>query len=96
MRSAEELRTEARRLCESVNTGNDPARRSELATAPLELAQRAEALARLPADAEKLRFSIERYRGLLAARADDEDQQRVINELLQDAEELLSRLTGEH
>jgi hypothetical protein len=94
MRSAEELRVEARRLRESVNTVRDPVRKRELAAAALELAERAEALARLPPDPEKLRISIERYRRLLAARADDDDQQRIITELLQDAEELLGRLTG--
>ena len=93
MRSAKELRIEAQRLRESVDAVSDPIRKRTLAATALELAQRAEALARLPADFKKLHISIERYRRLLAARADDEDQRRVINELLLDAEELLRRLT---
>ena len=88
MRSAEELRVEARRLRDAVGSESDPVRKRELAALALELAERAEALANLTSDPEKLRIRIERYRRLLAARADDEDQQRLIREMLQETEEL--------
>ena|SRR3954447_24727786 len=93
MKSVEELRTEARRLLDSVKTATDSVRKLDLATEALELAQRAEELARLPVDSEKLRVKVERYRRLLAVRAADEDQLRMFNDLLQDAEQLLEQLS---
>ena len=94
MRSAEELRTEARRLHEAASNVGDPVLKSELATLALELAQRAEALTRFAGDHERLRASIDRYHRLLPERIGDPDQQRVIRQFLQDAEELLAHLTA--
>jgi len=89
MLSVEELRAEAHCLREAVNNVSDPQTKQELATRALELSQRAEALERAGVDPWMLRANIDRYRSLLASRTLDAAQQRIIEEMLADAERLL-------
>jgi len=89
MNSAAELRAEARRLREAVNTLTDPAAKQELAARALELAQRAEALD-LQETPEILRMNIARYRSMLKAGLADEEQKRIVEEMLADAERMLA------
>ena len=89
MSSVEELRAEAHRLREAVNNVSDPQTKQELAARALELSQRAEALERAGVDPWMLRANIDRYRSLLASRTLDAAQQRIIEEMLTDAERLL-------
>lgn len=94
MRSAEELRAEARRLRETIDNISDSALKQELAARALELAERAEAIARSGEDPEIIRANIDRYRNRLAACIDDTTQKRIVEEMLRDAEEMLGRVTG--
>jgi hypothetical protein len=94
MSSAEELRAEACRLRETINTINDPALKQELAARAFELAERAEAMARLPENPEIIGANIERYRKMLAAGMDDPTQKRVVEEMLCDAEQMLATARG--
>ena len=89
MSSVEELRAEAHRLREAVNNVSDPQTKQELVARALELSQRAEALERAGVDPWMLRANIDRYRSLLASRTLDAAQQRIIEEMLADAERLL-------
>ena len=91
MQSAEELRAEARRLMETVESISDPRLKEELASRALALSQRAEAMANSKKDREFLRTNIVRYRSLLAAGINDDAQKKLVEEMLADAEELLSR-----
>jgi len=91
MTSVEELRAEARRLMQTVGTVDDLRTKQELAERALELSQRAEALEKAIADPWILRANIDRYRSLLAPRALSDDQRRVVEELLADAERLLGK-----
>jgi len=94
MRSVEELRAEARRLRETAKNISDPELQQELAARALELSERAEALERLPENLEIIQANIERYRRMLTAGIDDPAQKRVVEEMLQDAEEMLARASG--
>jgi len=89
MTSIEELRAEARRLTQAVNAVSDPRTKEELAARALELSQRAEALERAMADPWLLRANINRYRSLLGSGTLSDDQTRVVQEMLADAERLL-------
>jgi hypothetical protein len=91
MRSAEELRAEARRIRDSLVAVTDSALRDRLVSQSLELSQRAEALARLPADPEGIRAKIEEYRQMLVSSSGDTENQAVEG-MLQDAEEMLTHL----
>jgi hypothetical protein len=91
MQSAEELRAEARRLMETVESISDPRLKEELASRALALSQRAEAMANSKEDGELLRTNIVRYRSMLAAGINDSAQKKLVEEMLADAEELLSR-----
>ncbi len=93
MKSAEELRAEARRLRQTARNTSDSARKKELAAQALYLAQRAEAIDRSQEDPDILRMNIERYRAMLAAGIDDEGRRKTVADMLQDAEYLLSRAT---
>jgi anti-sigma28 factor (negative regulator of flagellin synthesis) len=88
MTSVEELRAEARRLREASEKISDPQTKRELASRAFELAQRAEALANGVSDPEILRANIERYRSLLASGTLSIHQQRIVREMLDDAETL--------
>jgi hypothetical protein len=89
MTSIEELRAEARRLTQAVNTVSDPRTKEELAARALELSQRAEALEKAMADPWLLRANINRYRSLFGSGTLSDDQTRVVQEMLADAERLL-------
>src|SRR4051794_37747389 len=91
MRSAEELRTEARRLRLASTMIADPAVKVELASRALELAERAEAIAASSEHPEFIRSNINRYRGMLAATT-NETFREVLEHFLQDAEEMLQVL----
>jgi len=94
MRSPEELRAEVRRLHLTIRSAVDAAQRKNLATRALELAQQAEAIASLPDDVEGLRVRIAQYRHMLD-RADNEPKQRVVAQLLRDAEGKLQRISNQ-
>jgi hypothetical protein len=89
MRSAGELRVEAQRLREAAQNITDPATKRALAARALELAQQAEAIANSREHPEIIRANIERYRRMLAADPPTKDQKRIIEAMLQDAEEML-------
>ena len=91
MTSVEELRAEARRLMQAVGTVDDLRTKQELAERALELSQRAEVLEKAIADPWILRANIDRYRSLLASRTLSDDQRRIVEELLADAERLLGK-----
>ena len=93
MKSAEELRVEARRLRETAQTLTDPATKQKLAARALELAQRAETL-ELQETPEILRANIARYRRMLSAGLADDIQKGVVEELLADAEATLATVKG--
>src|SRR5215471_7607504 len=94
MRCPEELRAEVRRLHLMLRTTLDPAARRDLAAQALELAQQAEAIESLPDDVEGLRLRIAQYRHMLD-RADNEPKQRVVAQLLRDAERKLQRISNQ-
>lgn len=89
MESVQELRAEARRLMQAVDRVSDTRTKIELAARAVELAQRAEALEKAIADPWILRANIDRYRSLLASRTLSDDEKRIVEEVLADAERLL-------
>ena len=95
MRSPEALRGEASRLLEEAKRSRDVTLRQNLAARALELAQQAEAIASFPNDVEGLRMRIAQYRHMLAS-AGSEPKQRVVAQLLRDAEGKLQRISGTH
>src|SRR5437763_1719944 len=95
MRSPEALRGEASRLLEEAKRSRDVILRQNLAARALELAQQAEAIASFPNDVEGLRMRIAQYRHMLAG-AGSEPKQRVVAQLLRDAEGKLQRISGTH
>ncbi len=95
MRSAsvEELRTEARRLRAAVENVCDPEIKRELAARALELSERAEAIARSIEEPSIIRANIARYRAMLAGNPGiNDDQKRIVEEMLADAQALLDSL----
>ena len=94
MRSPEQLRAEVRGLHQTIRTILDRAERQNLAARALELAQEAEAIASLPDDVEGLRVRIAQYRHMLD-RADNEPKQRVVAQLLREAEGKLQRISNQ-
>ena len=92
MRSAEELRAESRRLREAVDSVSDLRLKRELAERAMELAERAEILARSE-DPEIIRANIKRYQSMLAAGINDVAQKRIVEEMLADAQNLLANLS---
>jgi hypothetical protein len=75
--------------------GVQPPRRSELARRALELSQEAEAIAEMGHDPDITRANVERYQRMLAAGISDETQKRMVQELLQDAEQMLVRVPAD-
>ena len=95
MRSAEELRAEARRLRDAAKNISDPATKQVLAARALELSQQAEAIATSTEHPEIIRANIERYERMLAADPPTDAQRRIIEDMLRDAEEMLKGVGGE-
>ena len=93
MRSPEALRGEASRLLEEAKRSRDVTLRQNLAARALELAQQAEAIASFPNDVEGLRMRIAQYRQMLAS-AGSEPKQRVVAELLRDAEDKFEKISS--
>ena len=91
MKSAEELRIEARRLRDAADSVADPQLKAELAARALELSERAEAIANSVENPEIIRANIARYRAMLAAGIADAGQKKIVEEMLADAEALLLR-----
>jgi len=87
------LRSEARRLREMAKTASGPGLKQELAAQALDLAQRAEVIARWREDPESLPPVIERCRAILATGGGDTSQRQVIRQMLRDAEQLNARLS---
>ena len=92
MRSPEELRADVGRLLEEVQRTENVALRRHLAAQALEFAQQAEAIDSLPDDVEGLRLRIAQYRHMLD-RANSEPKQRVVAQLLRDAEGKLQQIS---
>jgi hypothetical protein len=90
MDSVEELRAEARRLRDAANTISDLGTKKELTSRALELSRRAEALASGMIDPGILGANIERYRSLLASGSLGDEQKRIVEDLLAEAETLLA------
>jgi len=93
MRSPEALRGEASRLLEEAKRSRDVTLRQNLTARALELAQQAEAIASFPNDAEGLRMRIAQYRHMFAS-AGSEPKQRVVAELLRDAEDKFEKISS--
>jgi aconitase B len=93
MKSAEELRAEARHLRAMAENIVDPALKRELAEQAFDLSARAETVERSQEAPEILRANIARYRNMLAAGIADEQQRRIVEEMLSDAEEMLAKAT---
>jgi ABC-type uncharacterized transport system YnjBCD ATPase subunit len=85
MRSPDQLRAEVHWLHLTLRNTVDAEQRRHLAARALELAQQAEAIESLPDDVEGLQVRIAQYRYMLD-RAESEPKQRVVAELLRDAE----------
>ena len=90
MKSAEELRTEARRLMETVKNLSDPELKKELAERSLYLANRAEAIANSIEDPELIVINVSRYRSMLSAGISSESHKKLVEEMLADAEAMLA------
>ena len=90
MKSAEELRTEARHLIATARNLSDPQLRKELAARSLALANRAEAIANSIEDPEIIRKNIARYHSMLAAGMSRESHKQIVEEMLADAKTLLA------
>ena len=94
MRSPDQLRAEAYRLLDEAKRSLASTVKQTLAAQAFELAQQAEAIESLPDDVEGLRVRIAQYRHMLD-RADNEPKQRVVAQLLRDAEGKLQRITNQ-
>ena len=90
MKSAEELRTEARHLIATARNLSDPQLRKELAARSLALANRAEAIANSIEDPDIIRKNIARYDSMLAAGISSESHKQIVEEMLADAQTLLA------
>jgi hypothetical protein len=90
MKSAEELRAEARRLMETVKNLSNAELKKELAARALYLANRAEAIANAMEDPKIILTNIARYRAMLAAGISSEPHKKIVEEMLADAETLLA------
>ena len=74
---SEYLRGESRRLRKVIETLSDPKVKKELATHSLNLAQRAEAISRIPEDPAIIRMNIERHRSVVRSAADRVERQAI-------------------
>ena len=88
-------RAEVNRLVDQIQRTEEVTLRQNLAARALELAQEAEAIASFPNDVEGLCVRIAQYRHMLAG-AGSEPKQRVVAQLLRDAEGKLQRISGTH
>ena len=95
MRSPEQLRAEVYRLLDEAKRSLAPTVKQTLSARAFELAQQAEAIASFPNDVEGLCVRIAQYRHMLAG-ADTEPKQRVVAQLLRDAEGKLQWISGTH
>ena len=95
MKSAEGLRAESRRLREAGRTLSDPQLKKELAARALDLAHRAEAIANSMENPKIIMMNIARYRSMLAAGISSESHKQLVEEMLADAETLLTNLSKE-
>jgi hypothetical protein len=93
MRSPDQLRAEAYRLLDEAKR-SDPTVKQTLAARAFELAQQAEAIASFPNDPEGLRLKIAQHRHMLSG-AGSEPRQRMVAQLLQDAEDKLQRVSNQ-
>ena len=93
MRSPDQLRAEVERLLFEARTTQDQTLSQTFAAQALVLAQEAEAIASFPNDPEGLRVKIAQYRHMLD-RSDSEPKQRVVAQLLRDAEGKLQQISG--
>jgi hypothetical protein len=93
MKSAEELRAESRRLRETVKTLSDSQLKKELAARALDLAHRAEAIANSMENPKIIMMNIARYQSMLAAGVSSESHRQIVEEMLADAETLLTNLS---
>lgn len=90
MKSAEELRLEARRLRQAASKLTALELKKELAARALGLSERAEAIARSQGHRQRLLESIARYRRMLMIGIEDPAQHALVRDMLADAEELLA------
>ena len=90
----DQLRAEVHRLLDEARRSPAPTVKQTLAAQALELAQQAEAIASLPGDVEGLSVRIAKYEHMLD-RAGSEPKQRIIAQLLQDAEDKLQRVSSQ-
>src|SRR5689334_5150622 len=90
----DQLRAEVRRLLDDAKRSPDTTVKQTLAARALELAQEAEAIASLPEDAEGLLLRIARYQYMLR-RVGSEPTQRVVAQLLREAEEKLGQISSQ-
>jgi hypothetical protein len=89
MKSAEELRVEARRLRDAVGNICDTQLKQELAARALGLSERAEAIANSIEDPEIIQMNIEHYQAMLVGGIGDPCQRKIVEEMLDDAETML-------
>ena len=94
MRSPDQLRAEVRRLHLTMRNTADPEQSRVLAERALELAQQAEAIESLPDDVQGLGVRVAQYRYMLAG-GGSEPKQRVVAQLLRDAEEKLQQISSQ-
>lgn len=94
MRSPDQLRAEVCRLVDEAKRSCDTTVKQTLAARALELAQEAEAIASLPDDVESLCVRIAQYEHMLD-RAGSEPKQRVVAQLLRDAEDKLKQIRSQ-
>ena len=94
MRSPEQLRAEVQRLLDDAKRSSSVTLRQTLAARALELAQQAEAIESLPDDVEGLGVRVAQYRYMLD-RTDSGPKQRVVAQLLRDAEDKLQRVSSQ-
>ena len=92
MRSPEQLRAEVYRLLDEAKRSLAPTVKQTLSARAFELAQQAEAIASFPNDVEGLCVRIAQYRHMLAG-AGSEPKQRVVAQLLRDAEDKFEKIS---
>jgi hypothetical protein len=88
----EELRAEVRQLVETANNSSETQLRKELSERALRLSMRAEAIANSMEDPEIIEMNIQRYQHMLAGGLTEEFHRKAVEEMLVDAQTLLSDL----
>jgi hypothetical protein len=89
MRSAEELRVEARQLLTAAEKIADPEAKQKMAARPLGLSERAEAIANSAGHPELLRANIAKYQAMPDRGITDPLHKSIVEEMLADAISLL-------